>query len=188
VSLLTALGLMALAIFRWRWKAAAAMLILGVLLVGLVGWHIRPFQFSTQPQRMEVNLEDQVKLLGFSLDREAYRPGETIDLTLYWLGLQEMSQNYKVFVHFTDQSSTTMWAQHDGDPVEGFTATTRWLAGEVIADHHALYIPPEAVPGSYKLFTGMYEWETVRNLSILTPEAASPNNRILLGEVEVVAP
>ena len=188
VSLLTLLGLAGFGLFRWRWKALAAVLVLGVLLVGLVGWHVRPLGFSWQPQQMEVNLEDQVKLLGYHTDQEAYRPGETIDLTLYWLGLQEMSQNYKVFVHFMDEGSTTMWAQDDGDPVEGFTPTTRWLTGEIVADHHALPIPPDAPPGTYKLFAGMYEWETVRNLTILTPEAASPNNRILLGEVEVVSP
>jgi hypothetical protein len=188
VSLLTALGLFAFYIFRWRWKAAVTTVILGVLLVGLVGWHVRPFQFGTEPQQLEVNLEDQVKLLSYDLDRETYRPGDTLQLTLSWLGLQEMSQNYKVFVHFMDEGLTTMWAQHDGDPVGGFTPTTRWLSGELVADHHALYIPPETPAGTYKLFTGMYEWETVRNLTILTPEAASPNNRILLGEVEVVAP
>jgi hypothetical protein len=137
---------------------------------------------------MEVNLENQAQLLGYRLDKEAYRPGETADLTLYWLALQEMSQNYKVFVHFVDKGLTAMWAQHDGDPVEGFTPTTRWLSGELVIDDHALYIPPETPPGTYELFAGMYEWETVRNLTILTPEAASPNNRILLGEVEVVAP
>ncbi|HUS71282.1 MAG TPA: 6-pyruvoyl-tetrahydropterin synthase-related protein [Anaerolineae bacterium] len=188
VALLTALGLLAFAVFRWRWKAAVTIAILGVLLVVLVGWHVRPFQFGTEPQQLEVNLEDQVKLLGYDLDQESYRPGDTVQLTLYWLGLQEQSQNYKVFVHFMDQGLTTMWAQHDGDPVGGFTPTTRWMAGEVVVDRHALYIPPETPPGTYKLFTGMYEWETVRNLTILTPEAASLNNRILLGEVEVAAP
>ena len=188
VSLLTALGLLAFAIFRWRWRAVLAVGIPVVLLVGLVGWHVRPFQFSTEPQRLEVNLEDQVKLLGYGLDQETHRPGDTLQLTLYWLGLQEKSQNYKVFVHLVDQGLTTMWAQQDGDPGEGFTPTTRWLSGEVVADHHTLYIPPETPPGTYKLFTGMYEWETVRNLTILTLEAMSPNNRILLGAVEVVAP
>ncbi|MGB9299065.1 MAG: hypothetical protein WCD51_00580, partial [Anaerolineae bacterium] len=188
VSLLTALGLIGFAIFRWRWKVAVTIAILGVLLVGLVGWHVRPFQFGTEPQQMEVNLEDQVKLLGYDLDQETYRPGDTLHLTLYWLSLQEKSQNYKVFVHLMDQGLTTMWAQQDGDPGEGFTPTTRWMAGEVVVDEHALYIPPETPPGTYKLFTGMYEWETVRNLTILMPEAASPNNRILLGAVEVVAP
>jgi hypothetical protein len=188
VSLLTLLGVIAFALFRWRWKALAALLLLVVLLVGLVGWHVRPFRFRWQPQALEVNLEDQVKLLGYDTDQEAYRPGQTIQLTLYWLGLQEMSQNYKVFVHFTDAGSITMWAQDDGEPVEGFTPTTRWQSGEIVVDHHALEVPPDAPPGTYKLFTGMYEWETVRNLIILTPGAASPNNRILLGEVEVVSP
>jgi len=188
ISLLTALGLLAFAIYRWRWRAVLAVGIPLVVLVALVGWHVRPFQFSTDPQQLEVNLENQVKLLGYSLDQETYRPGDTLELTLYWLGLQEMSQNYKVFVHFMDQGMTTMWAQQDGDPVGGFTPTTRWMAGEVVVDEHAPYIPPETPPGTYKLFTGMYEWETVRNLTILTPEAATPNNRILLGEVEVVSP
>lgn len=127
-------------------------------------------------------------LLGYSLDGDSYRPGDTMHVTLYWLALQEMSENYKVLVHFMDEDSTTMWAQHDGDPVEGFTPTTRWMAGEIVADHHALYIPPEAPPATYKLFTGMYEFDTMRNLTILTPQGSSPNNRIFLQQVEVVSP
>jgi hypothetical protein len=188
VSLAAALGLFAFAILRWQWRPALAVGVPAVLLVGLLAWHVRPFQFGTEPQRLEVNLENQVKLLGYSLDQAAYYPGDTLHLTLYWLGLQEMSQNYKVFVHLMDEGQTTMWAQHDGDPVGGFTPTTRWMAGEVVVDEHELYIPPDTPPGTYKLFTGMYEWETVRNLTILTPEAATPSNRILLGEVGVVVP
>jgi hypothetical protein len=188
ITLLTLLGLVSFALFRWRWRGLIAVFAIAIVASGLVAWHIRPFSFSVQPQVKEVNLEDRVKLLGFSLDRETYRPGDTIHVTLYWLGLQEMGQDYKVFVHFQDEGQTTMWAQHDGDPVEGLTPTTRWLPGEMIADEHALLLPLEAPPGRYKLFVGMYEWETVRNLTILTPEAASPNNRILLREVEVVAP
>jgi hypothetical protein len=188
ITLLTLLGLLSFAVFRWRWRGLVAVFAIAIVASGLVTWHIRPFTFSVQPQPREVNLEDQVKLLGFSLDRETYRPGDTIDVTLYWLGLQQMGQDYKVFVHFQDEGQTTMWAQHDGDPVEGFTPTTRWLPGEMVADDHTLLLPLDAPPGRYKLFAGMYEWETVRNLTILTPEAASPNNRILLGEVEVVAP
>jgi hypothetical protein len=187
VSLVVVLGLIGFAIFRWRWKAALTVTIVGVLAVGVVGWHVRPFRFSVEPQPKEVNLEDQVMLLGYSLNRDSYRPGDAMHLTLYWQALQEMSENYKVFVHFMDEGSTTMFAQQDGDPVEGFTPTTRWLPGEIVADHHELHIPPEAPPGTYKLFTGMYEFDTMRNLTILTPEAASPNNRILLEDVEVVS-
>jgi hypothetical protein len=188
VSVVTALGLFAFSLFCWRWRTAVAIAIPAVLLAGLVGWHIRPFDFRTQPQQKEVNLEDQVQLLGYGLDKDVYRPGDTIRVTLHWLGLQEMSQDYKVFVHFTDEAISAMWAQHDGDPVGGFTPTTRWQRGELVVDEHALIIPIEAPPGTYKLFTGMYEWEKVRNLTILTPQEATANNRILLGELEVVSP
>lgn len=188
ISTLTALALTAYGVFRWRMRAVIALAVGSALVGGVVAWHIRPFQFTAIPRHKQVNLEDQVELLGYSLDKEAYRPGETIHVTLYWLALQEPSQNYKAFVHFMDEGLTTMWAQHDGDPVEGFTPTTRWLEGEMVADRHALHIPREAPPGRYKLFTGMYEFETVRNLTILTPEEAKANNRIALGDVEVVAP
>ncbi len=187
VSLVVVLGLIGFGIFRWRRKTALTIAVVVVLAMGVVGWHVRPLRSSVEPQPKEVNLEDQAMLLGYSLDNASYRPGDTIHLTLYWQALQEMSENYKVFVHFTDEGSTTMFAQHDGDPVEGFTPTTRWLPGEIVADHHELQIPPEAPPGTYKLFTGMYEFETMRNLTILTPEAASPNNRILLDDVEVAS-
>jgi hypothetical protein len=188
ISLLAALGLAGFSIFNWRGKAIMALAITAILVGTLVAWHIRPFTFSTTPEQKEANLEDQAMLLGYSLDGDSYRPGDTMHVTLYWLALQEMSENYKVFVHFMDEDSTTMWAQHDGDPVEGFTPTTRWMAGEILADHHALYIPPEAPPATYKLFTGMYEFDTMRNLTILTPQASSPHNRILLRQMEVVSP
>ncbi len=188
ISLLTALGLAAFSIFNWRRKAIIALAVAAILVGALVAWHVRPFTFSTTPEQKEANLEDQAMLLGYSLDGDSYRPGDTMHVTLYWLALQEMSENYKVLVHFMDEDSTTMWAQHDGDPVEGFTPTTRWMAGEIVVDHHALYIPPEAPPATYKLFTGMYEFDTMRNLIILTPQASSPNNRIFLQQVEVVSP
>ena len=34
----------------------------------------------------------------------------------------------------------------------------------------------------------MYEYETIRNLEIVTAEVPTLDNRILLGEIEVVAP
>jgi hypothetical protein len=186
VSMVTALGLIALALYRGGRRAVLLLVISTALLVAAVGCHIRPFEFTALPQRKEVNLEDQAKLVGYDLDAETYRPGDTIHVTLYWLALQEMSQNYKIFVHFMDQDLTRMWAQHDGDPVEGFTPTTRWLPGEIVADRHALSIPGDAPPGDYRLFAGMYEFETMRNLTILTPEEATPGNRIVLQDVEVL--
>jgi hypothetical protein len=34
--------------------------------------------------------------------------------------------------------------------------TVQWQPGDVIEDHYTLQIPPDAPPGPYVLYTGMY--------------------------------
>ncbi len=154
-----------------------------LLLGGLLAWHLRPFDFATQPVELEANLEGKLRLLGYSLDKSVYQQGDVVKVTLYWLSLQAMEEDYMAFVHLMDEGETKMWAQHDDDPVGGFTPTTRWRPGELIVDRHELLLPEGTPPGSYKIFTGMYEYETVRNLTIL--EGGRPDNRLLLGTIEV---
>jgi hypothetical protein len=166
---------------RKRYLLIAFLIVL--LLGGLLAWHLRPFDFVTQPIKLEANLEGKVRLLGYNVDKSTHYPGDAVKVSLYWLALEEMTEDYKVFVHLMDEEQTEMWAQHDDDPVLGFTPTTRWMAGELIVDRHELALPEETPPGSYRIFTGMYEYETVRNLTVL--EGGAPDNRIPLGLIEV---
>jgi len=163
-----------------RYLVVAFLIIL--LLAGLLAWHLRPFDFVTQPIKLDANLEGKVRLLGYNVEKSTYQPGDAVRVSLYWLALEEMTEGYKVFVHLMD-AEAKMWAQHDDDPVLGFTPTTRWMAGELIVDRHELILPKETPPGSYQIFTGMYEYETVRNLTVL--EGGAPDNRIPLGLIEV---
>jgi hypothetical protein len=144
-------------------------------------------------QQVNANLEDTVELLAFTTDGANYQPGDTIDATLYWRALRSLDQGYKTFVHMTDVGVTRQPAQHDGDPSGGFSPTTRWLPGEMIPDTHHLVLPTDLEPGRYLLWAGMYEYDTVRNLSIVgddgigTPEDGG-DGRVLLGEIEVAEP
>jgi hypothetical protein len=79
-------------------------------------------------------------------------------------------------------------AQHDGDPGGGFTPTTRWEPGELVPDLHPVQLPADLPPGRYRLWAGMYEYEPVRNLTIVAADRPVSDNRILLGEIEVLSP
>jgi len=136
------------------------------------------------------NLENRVELLGFITDRAEYHPGDAAAVTLYWRALQALGQDYKVFVHLTGPEPATPQApaaQHDGDPGGGFTPTTRWLPGELVPDTHRLALPASLPPGRYALWAGMYEYQTVRNLEVVSAEGQVVAGRIFLGEIEVVA-
>ena len=138
--------------------------------------------------QVNANLEASVELLAYTTDRQTYHPGDTVSVTLYWRALRELDQDYKAFVHLTDTDMTRQPAQHDGDPNGGFTPTTRWLPGELVPDTHHLSLPAGLEPGRYRLWAGMYEHETVRNLTILSSETPAADGRVLLGEIEVTSP
>jgi hypothetical protein len=130
-----------------------------------------------EPQQVNAGVADVALLLGY--DVESARGSDALDVTLYWLALRDVGTDLKAFVHLLDGSGQVV-AQHDGDPVGGFTPTTRWRSGEVIADRHRLSLPPGLSAGSYVLKAGMYQFEPFRNLQT---EPATPDQRIYLGEV-----
>ncbi len=166
---------------------AACYVLLAVVLFSSLIW---PNGALRATQLVNANLEDTVELLAFTTGETSYRPGDTLDVTLYWRALRSLDQGYKTFVHMTDAAVTRQPAQHDGDPGGGFSPTTRWLAGELVPDAHHLVLPADLTPGRYLLWAGMYEYDTVRNLGIVAAASttARGGGRIFLGEIEVVAP
>jgi hypothetical protein len=134
----------------------------GLLLLAVLGavaaWGMaRPPADPAQREAVQANLGGEAELTGYALDRAAYRPGEDVRVTLYWLGLRRPAKDYKVFVHLRDLADQQMISQHDSDPVYGFTPMTRWEAGELVADEHLLPLPADTPPGTYQLWVGMYD-------------------------------
>lgn len=186
-AMLSTLSLLATLAGLVLWRRQVIVLAIGVLacLAVLTSWHLWPFAFGLQPVRRQANLAGQAMLLGYTVDNPRSAPGDRVQVTLYWLSLRSMEQNYKVFVHLVDDAGN-LRAQHDGDPVYGFTPTTRWLPGEVIIDRHDIVLPGDLSPGRYSLLAGMYEFATMRNLALLNDEEAEHlGNRVRLGEVMV---
>ena len=103
------------------------------------------------------------------------------EVTLYWLALRETGQDYKAFVHLLGTDGSVI-GQHDGDPVGGFTPTSRWRPGEIIVDRHVIPLPPDLPPGEYGLRAGLYQTDPLRNLTVDPP---SPDDRVDVGTVVI---
>jgi hypothetical protein len=168
----------------------ALLLAAGFLLpaAGLVAHLALPNGYVHPVGQVRADLEDTVELLAFATDRDRYHPGDVVDVTLYWRALNAPDQDFKTFVHLTDEAMTRQPAQHDGDPGGGFSPTTRWLPGEIVPDTHPLTLPADLPAGRYRLWAGMYEYESLRNLAVLSADVPTSDNRILLGEIKVTPP
>ena len=169
---------------NWALLLAACYLLLTVVLIASV---ILPNGYLRATEPVGANLEGVVELLAYSADLDVYKPEDTIEVTLYWRPLRSLNQDYKTFIHLTDAEVTTQPTQHDDDPGGDFTPTTRWMVGELVPDKHSLSLPADLPPGRYHIWADMYEFTTVRNLKVLSAKVATDGNRVLLGEIRVVA-
>jgi hypothetical protein len=186
ILLLASLGaLVAILALARQWRALVAALVAILALSSLTALHCVSSPTVRKPVAVEANLGNEVKLLGYDVDESDYRAGDMISVTLYWLALQEMDKDYKVFVHLTDEGVTQLVAQSDRWPVYNFSPTTRWQAGEIVWDRHEMQIPAEATAGVYKLSTGMYLLETMRNLDVLGEDGSPQGVSVTLGNIEI---
>ncbi len=108
---------------------------------------------------------DEIRLLGYDLDKASIRPGETVRLTLYWQAIRQPARGYTVFTHALDAAGV-LQGQKDSIPRGGELPTDRWLPGEVVVDKYDIAIPQDAPSGSYQFEIGMYVAETGDRLPV----------------------
>jgi hypothetical protein len=137
---------------------------------------------------MYARLGDSLRLLGFDAHPTTARPGDTVDLTLYWQALRPMNLSYSVFTHLVDGSNEIV-AQDDGLPQQGGYPTTLWRPGEVVADAYSVSIPPGTSPGVHVLRAGMYRLDTETRLPAIDASGLPvANASIALLQIRVEAP
>ncbi len=94
-----------------------------------------------------------ITLLGFSNSEsitEAWSPGESHDLVLYWQATQSIDQNHPLTLALVD-SNDTIRATWIDLPTSGHFPTEQWQAGDIIRDPWTLTLPPYVPPGDYRL-------------------------------------
>jgi uncharacterized membrane protein len=133
----------------------------------------------------EANFSGQIKLLGHTLKAEEIKPGDSVQLALYWQGLSNMETSYTVFTHLIDENKRIM-GQKDNPPVSGLYPTTEWTPGEKIVDRYEIATSPEIPPGEYSIEVGLYELDSGERLPILDAMGVPQDSQFILGKVRVV--
>ncbi|MBN1955328.1 MAG: hypothetical protein JW900_09795 [Anaerolineae bacterium] len=155
----------------WLGGALLLFLLFKLALVDPLGW----FRYTSPPgeawaaqYRQQANLAGEVELLGFDLPGRQVRPGEMLDVVLYWRAVHPLETNYQSFVHLA-QPLTVAWGQSDAlNP--GGLPTTRWPQDRYVWDAHRFQVPANTPPGEYVLAVGLYTLADGRRLPVLGAE------------------
>ena len=134
---------------------------------------------------LHVSFGNQIWLEGYDIQYEKpLRPGDNINLTLYWRAGQPIGNSWKVFnqSYFGDGQ---MVAQRDGYPVCEGRETWRWDPGELITDPYVIPVKADAPDGLYPLYTGFYLEDTFERLPVLDEAGGEVATQYHLTDIRV---
>ncbi|MBI4319522.1 MAG: glycosyltransferase family 39 protein [Chloroflexi bacterium] len=146
-----------------------------------------PTSTDADYRQTNVNFGNKARLTGYRIGKESLRPGDVVDLVLYWQAIGPISERYTVFVHVIDQHEY-LWGQRDGEPGGGAKITSIWKPGETVEDRHGVPVLLGTPPGDYKLELGLYDAGDGRRLPILDEGGTVVGDRFLFGTLRVSKP
>jgi hypothetical protein len=114
-----------------------------------------PNEIQNIAHPLGVVFADQIELLGYEVAQRSIKPGESLQVTLYWRALTPMNESYRVFVHLVGQDNR-MAGGVDVIPVRGAFPTVYWKPGDTLRDVVQIPVALNAVPGKYTIETGLY--------------------------------
>jgi hypothetical protein len=116
--------------------------------------------FPTPQHLLAIDLTDSLHLLGYGVAVMSPHQQTAVRLTLHWQVLATVGADYKVSARLLDGEGNQV-AQVDSVPVHNTYPTSRWKAGETLADVYDLAVPPDTLPGQYRLLVILYEPDTL---------------------------
>ena len=138
------------------------------------------------PHRLDITFEGKARLLGYETGAEETRPGESVEVTLYWQSLAGMDKDYAVFVHLLDENDLVI-AQRDTYPGLGTYPTRLWRVGDAFADRYVLTLPPTVfAPCTGRFEVGLYDFASGERLLATGPDGQPLGDNVRFHQIAVL--
>ncbi len=89
------------------------------------------------PHQTDVRFGDGIRLLGYGVDQEEVRPGETLWVTLCWQGERPVDADYFVWLALQTEDGLTA-GRRETHPGLGTFPTSHWPVGAAFCDRYPL--------------------------------------------------
>jgi hypothetical protein len=110
---------------------------------------------------LQVRCGDSIELMGYQLGSTSIGAGDPLDLTLYWRGRREQSENLQLSLNgygFAGPETVEQIAKLDTWPGGGLLPTSHWQPGAIYPDHYL--IPTQPTPNVPATVRTTVSWST----------------------------
>jgi hypothetical protein len=147
----------------------------------LIALHAEPVtELPGDAQPLSVRLGDVLELADYKVGHAdgwggleggaapGFFPSSVVPLTLHWRALQAPAHDYSVSLRLFDGAGQVVYVIDSQHPVLGTYPTSRWAAGQVVADYYEMQLPSDLAPGEYRWGVVVYRalpeggWESLK--------------------------
>ena len=138
---------------RWHWRVTSGILVLtaAASVYAIVALLWPSYGPPREPSRaeldratpLEADLGGATRILGYHLAKTTVKPGDTLEVTVYWLPEAATDAPLTVFAQVFVPDVGVV-AQADVYPGGGTYPTNRWTPGRMFEDTYYLHIPADA--------------------------------------------
>ncbi len=136
------------------------------------------------PNALDQNFNNEIRLIGYEYSQRQLKPGEELNVTLYWESLQKQTVNYLVQVLLLDESGK-VWVAADNRPQPDTAPTLGWQPGQIVKDTHRLALDANLPADSYVIHVALIDEATKEAQNIVAEDGHWIDNRLLLARVRV---
>ncbi|MBM3129313.1 MAG: hypothetical protein FJ009_11905 [Chloroflexi bacterium] len=135
---------------------------------------------------LPIDFQIPLRLEGYEVSHITLKRGMPLALIFYWRALDDIPQDYSVFVHLVDRNGTLV-KQSDGQPRKGRAPMTTWTPRRSFTD--VVLIPIDAdvsVGENYQLVIGIYAVRTGMRVLLQDAPGQPPGDSITISSFRVV--
>lgn len=125
----------------------------------------------------------EIELIGYDVTPEPAAPGQTVRVTFYWRALDDVNDDWQVFVHLEDELRRAPRRIADHWPAGGRYHTSAWRQGDIVKDAWTFVAPRDEA--RVAVWTGFYIDNLRLTLSQPGRGIGDGENRLRVGTIEL---
>ncbi len=136
------------------------------------------------PNKIDINFENKIHLVGYKLDPATAGPGTDVKITMYWRCDEKLDDGWNLFTHVIDSNGERVLNIDNVGPLrevkEAHQALwpSAWEKGKVYVDEQSFRVPDEMKTADFAIATGI--WKGDARLKIVSGPADSENRGIVV--------
>ncbi len=160
---------------------AVTLLILNPL--GVLHQHSTGYVAEPAETAVFANFDGQIALIGYDTSARQAKPGDTLQVNVYWKAQQPQDINYRVFVHVLAPDGFLSAQSDKLNP--GDFPTRRWPVDKYVLDEHTIRLPMGLAPGFYTVTAGLWDNDSGQRLPVLAVDGTFVGDNFPLFTLEI---